>query len=90
MQLLGDAEFPFERETLVTRPAGRAAGRSRRVPVARRPSPAALLLAAVGWLAWGWFRDSALVQVRHVQIERLATADAPRDPARAEEAGDAA
>jgi cell division protein FtsQ len=26
----------------------------------------AVLLAA--WLAWGWFRDSSLVQVRHVQI----------------------
>jgi cell division protein FtsQ len=60
--------------------AGQAAGRA----IGTLSSPArraailagALALAVVGWLAWAWFRDSALVQVRHVQIEGVAGRDA--------------
>jgi cell division protein FtsQ len=28
----------------------------------------AVAVLAVAWLAWGWFKDSSLVQVRHVEI----------------------
>lgn len=37
---------------------------------ARRPLVAigAIALIGLGWLGWGWFRDSSLVKVRHVEI----------------------
>jgi cell division protein FtsQ len=36
----------------------------------------AVALALTGWLFWGWFRDSSLVRVRHVQVRGLAGHDA--------------
>lgn len=63
--------------------AGQATG-----GVARRPLElvkrallvaAAIGLAVLGWLAWSWFRDSPLVEVRHVEVSGLSTTrDAPR------------
>ncbi len=70
--------------------AGHAAGRAiATLSPARRAAllAGALVLAAVGWLAWGWFRDSALVQVRHVKIEGVAGRDAAQIRHALEEAG---
>ena len=38
--------------------------------LARRPmfAVAAVAVAVLLWFAWGWFRDSSLVKVRHVEI----------------------
>jgi len=47
----------------------------------------AVALALVGWLAWGWFRESALVQVRHVEIQGVSGRDAPEIRRALEEAG---
>jgi hypothetical protein len=38
---------------------------------------AAVALMALGWLLFTWFRDSSLVEVRHVEVSGLTTADAP-------------
>jgi cell division protein FtsQ len=38
----------------------------------------AVALVTGGWLLYGWFRDSSLVRVRHVEITGLDTRDAPR------------
>jgi cell division protein FtsQ len=38
---------------------------------------AVLVLAAGGWLAWGWVRDSSLVGVEQVRVTGLTTRDAP-------------
>jgi cell division protein FtsQ len=71
--------------------AGQAAGRAigGTFSPARRAAiiAGALGLAAVGWLAWGWFRDSALVQVRHVTIEGVSGRDAAQIRHALEEAG---
>jgi cell division septal protein FtsQ len=47
--------------------------------IARRAAPvlAALVLIVAGWLLFSWFRDSSLVEVRHVEVSGLTTADAP-------------
>jgi cell division septal protein FtsQ len=38
---------------------------------------AALAAALALWVGWGWFRDSPLVKVRHVDVSGATTADAP-------------
>jgi len=47
----------------------------------------AVALAVVGWLAWGLFRDSALVQVRHVKVEGVSGRDAAQIRKALEESG---
>jgi cell division protein FtsQ len=34
---------------------------------------AAVPVAALAWLGWGWFRDSSLVSVRHVQVSGVSS-----------------
>ena len=37
----------------------------------------ALVVVALGWLGWGWLRDSSLVRVDEVRVTGLTTRDAP-------------
>jgi cell division septal protein FtsQ len=49
------------------------------VAAVRRALPVlgAIALIVLLWLLFSWFRDSSLVEVRHVQVTGLTTADAP-------------
>jgi cell division protein FtsQ len=69
--------------------AGQAAGRALASSPARSAAlvAGAVALAAVGWLAWSWFRESALVQVRHVQVQGVSGREAQQIRLALEETG---